>query len=224
MKYQIEGTPFPVLICTLNAKETVICETGAMLWMSSNMKMNTGTGGGIGKMFSRAISGESLFQSSYTAEGGEGLIAFGVNSPGEIIPLEIDASHSVIAQKGAFLASEETISSGITFQKKLGAGFFGGEGFILQKFTGKGHVFLAIDGGMISYDLASGEQLIIDTGAFAFAEETVRVDVQMVKGLGNIIAGGEGMFNTTLIGPGKVWLQTMPLSTTVQAIARFLPK
>ncbi|MDR2808566.1 MAG: TIGR00266 family protein [Spirochaetaceae bacterium] len=224
MKYQIEGTPFPVLICTLDAGETVVCETGAMLWMSSNMKMNTGSGGGIGKIFSRAVSGEALFQSSYTAEGGEGLIAFGVNNPGEIIPVEINANHSIIAQKGAFLASEETINSGITFQKKLGAGFFGGEGFILQKFTGKGYVFLTIDGGVINYDLEPGEQLIIDTGAFAFAEETIQVDVQVVKGLGNIIAGGEGIFNTTLVGPGKVWLQTMPMSTIVQAITKFLPK
>jgi uncharacterized protein (TIGR00266 family) len=224
MTYEIQGTPFPVLICQLNASESMACQTGAMLWMSANVRMNTNTGGGLGKMFSRALTGESLFQNQYTAEGQPGMIAFGTRIPGEIIPVEISPHQTVVAQKGAYLASAPGISIEIALQKNIGAGFFGGDGFILQKFKGSGSVFLAVDGATVNYALAPGEQLVIDTEAFAFAEETVRVDVQMVKGLGNIIAGGEGLFNTTVTGPGRVWLQTMPISSLAQSISNLLPK
>ncbi|GHU22981.1 TIGR00266 family protein [Spirochaetia bacterium] len=222
MKYEIKGSTYPVAICYLESGEQVTCQSGAMLWMSTNMKMNTGTGGGIGKIFSRAISGEGLFQNTYTAEGGPGMIAFGTTAPGEIVPIDV-SKQSIIAQKGAFLASELSVQSEITLQKKLGASFFGGEGFILQKFTGYGTVLLSIDGTTVKYSLRAGEQMILDTGAFAFAESSITVDVQMIKGIGNIVAGGEGLFNTLVTGPGSLWLQTLPLSVFAQTISKFIP-
>ncbi|MDR1868043.1 MAG: TIGR00266 family protein [Treponema sp.] len=217
MRYTIQGNPFPVVICEILNREQVVCQPGAMLWMSRTMRMGTDTGGGIGKMFSRALSQESLFQNTYTAEGGEGTIAFGMRLPGTIIPLDVERQ-PIIAQKGAFLAAEKTVNMDIAFQKKLGAGFFGGEGFLLQRFSGFGTVFLEIEGSIVQQNLKAGEQLLIDTGAFAFAEASVSVDVEMVKGVGNILAGGEGLFHTIVSGPGKLWLQTLPLKTFIQSI------
>jgi len=224
MQYKIEGAPFPVVMCELNAGEQIACQSGAMAWMSENMRMHTNAGNsGLGGIFSRIVSGESLFQNMYTAEGGPGSIAFAAQAPGEVIAADISPQRSIVAQKGAYIASELGVHIEIALQK-LGAGFFGGEGFILQKFTGSGTVFLGIDGTTVDYNLSPGEKLIIDTGVFAAAESTVSVDIQMVKGLGNIIAGGEGVFNTTVTGPGKIWLQTMPLSTFAQALFKILPK
>jgi uncharacterized protein (TIGR00266 family) len=224
MQYRIEGTPFPVVMCELAENEQVACQSGAMAWMSDNMRMNTNAGNsGIGGLFSRMVSGESLFQNVYTAVGGVGSIAFGAEAPGDIIAAEISPYNSIVAQKGAYIASELGVRIEIALQK-LGAGFFGGDGFILQKFTGGGTVFLGIDGTTVNYELAAGERLIVDTGAFAAAESTVSIDVQMTKGLGNIIAGGEGLFSTTVTGPGKIWLQTMPLTTFAKALFKMLPK
>jgi uncharacterized protein (TIGR00266 family) len=224
MQYKIEGTPFPVVMCELNAGEQIACQSGAMAWMSENMRMRTNAGNnGLGGILSRMVSGESLFQNLYTAEGAPGSIAFSAQAPGEIIAAVISPQKSIVAQKGAYIASELGVHTEIALQKP-GAGFFGGDGFVMQKFTGSGIVFLGIDGTTVNYDLAVGEKLIIDTGAFAAAESTVSIDIQMVKGLGNIIAGGEGVFNTTVTGPGRIWLQTMPMSTFAQAIYKILPK
>jgi uncharacterized protein (TIGR00266 family) len=196
-----------------------------MAWMTQNVKMKTNAGGGgLGGIFSRVATGESLFQNQYTAERGTGHIAFRAEAPGEIIPVEISPYKSVVAQKGAFIAAETGVNIEIAFQKSLGAGFFGGEGFILQRFTGSGMVFLGIDGTAVDYNLDAGETMIMDTGTFAAAESTVSVDVEMVRGLGNILAGGEGLFNTKATGPGKIWLQTMPLSSLAQTIFKMLPK
>ncbi|MDR0411719.1 MAG: TIGR00266 family protein [Treponema sp.] len=225
MTYQIVGTPFPVVICELEAGESMTCQAGAMAWMTKNIRMNTNTGGGgLGGIFSRVMTGESLFQNRYTAERGTGSIAFRAEAPGEIIAVEINARKSIISQKGAFIAAETGVNVEIALQKSLGAGFFGGEGFILQRFTGNGMVFLGIDGTAVDYTLDAGETMIMDTGTFAAAENTVSVDVEMVRGLGNMVAGGEGLFNTKATGPGKIWLQTMPLSSFAQAILKMLPK
>ncbi|MDR0644970.1 MAG: TIGR00266 family protein [Treponema sp.] len=223
MTYQIVGAPFPVVICELEAGESMACQTGAMAWMTQNVRMKTNTGG-LGGIFSRVATGESLFQNRYTAEGGTGTIAFRAEAPGEIIALEIHPSKSIIAQKGAFIAAETGVNIEIAMQKSLGAGFFGGEGFILQRFTGNGVVFLGIDGTVVDYYLEAGETMVMDTGTFAAAESTVSVDVEMIHGLGNVLAGGEGMFNTKAVGPGKIWLQTMPLSSFAQSILKMLPK
>ena len=174
-------------------------------------------------MFSRAVSGESIFQNKYTAMGGAGEIAFSVSVPGNILPMEISASRTIVAQKSAYLASSPSVELSIFFQKKIGAGFFGGEGFIMQKLSGRGMAFLEIDGSAVEYDLGPGQQLIVDTGNLAMMDETCSIDIQSVKGVKNALFGGEGMFNTVVTGPGHVVLQTMPLSAFAGSIASVLP-
>ena len=218
MKYEIRGGVFPVVICELENGEKMITEKGAMSWMSPNMKMET-VGGGLGKMFSKAFSGESMFQNSYTAQGGPGMIAFGSCFPGKILPVEIRPDKELIVQKSAFLASEAGVELSIHFNKKLGAGFFGGEGFIMQRLSGSGIVFLEIDGELVEYALAPGQQMVIDTGNVAAFDSTVSIDIQQVPGIKNKLLGGEGLFNTVLTGPGRIWLQTMPVTNLASAIA-----
>lgn len=222
MRYEIKGGAFPVVICYLESGEQMITEKGSMVWQSPNITMDT-TGGGIGRMFSRAFSGESMFQNVFTAQGGPGMIAFGSSFPGKIIPLSIGPGKEMVLQKKAFLASEAGIDLDIYFSKKLGAGFFGGEGFIMQKLSGQGMAFVEIDGELIEYELASGQQIIVDTGNVAGFEAGVSIDIRQVAGLKNKMLGGEGFFNTVLTGPGKIWLQTMPISGVADAIKPFLP-
>lgn len=221
MKYEIKGTPLPVVICTLDPNETIKCESGGMSWMSPNMKMSTNAGGGIGKAFSRMFSGESMFQNTYTAQDGAGMIAFASSFPGEIIAMEVTPDKPIIAQKSAFLASSEGVDMSIHFQKKLGSGFFGGEGFIMQKFSGNGVVFLEIDGSVIEYNLAAGQSMLLDTGHLAIMENSVSIDIETVKGVGNVLFGGEGLFNTKVTGPGKIWVQTMPVSSVAGSLAPY---
>ncbi len=222
MNYQIKGEPMPVVICNLNAGETMITEKGSMVWMSPNMEMQT-SAGGLGKAFGRMFSGESIFQNFYTAKGGPGMIAFASSFPGAIRAVEISPDRPVIAQKSAFLAAEQGVELSVFFQKKFGAGFFGGEGFIMQKLSGHGRAFLEIDGSAVEYDLAPGERLIVDTGNLAMMEESCSIDIQAVKGVKNALLGGEGLFNTVVTGPGRIVLQTMPLSSFASAISSVLP-
>ena len=221
MKVEVKGTPLPVAICYLASGESIITEKGAMSWMSPNMQMQT-NGGGLGKMFSRALQGEAMFQNIYTAMGGDGMIAMGSSFPGDIMVLDVSQG-SVIAQKSAFLASENTVTQEIFFKKKLGAGLFGGEGFIMQKFSGSGKVILEIDGSVMMYQLEAGQSMLIDTGCLAVMDATVNMEIESVKGLGNKLLGGEGFFNTKVTGPGRIWLQTMPVSSLAGAIASFIP-
>lgn len=223
MQYEIKGTPLPAVICSVNENESLKTEKGAMSWMSPNMQMSTNAGGGVGKAFSRMFSGESMFQNVYTAQGGAGMIAFASSFPGEILAIPVSASNSIVAQKSAFLACEEGVDMSIFFQKKVGSGFFGGEGFIMQKFSGNGIVFLEIDGSVITYELQAGQSMLVDTGYLAAMDETVSVDIQSVKGVGNVLFGGEGLFNTRVTGPGKIWLQTMPASAVARILVPYLP-
>ena len=221
MKYEIKGGNFPVVTCTLSSGEQMITEKGSMVWMSANIDMET-QGGGLGKMFSKAFSGESMFQNIYTARG-EGMITFGSSFPGQIIPLQVSPGREMILQKSAFLASETGVNLSIFFNKKLGAGLFGGEGFIMQKISGQGIAFVEIDGELVEYDLKPGEALVVDTGNVAGFESTVSMDIRQVPGLKNKLLGGEGLFNTHLTGPGKVWLQTMPIANVAMALKGFFP-
>ncbi len=223
MNYQIYGEPMPVVVCNLDPNETVICESGAMSWMSPNMQMQT-VGGGAGKVLGRMFSGENAFQNHYTAQGGPGMIAFASSFPGSIRAVEITPDHPIICQKKAFLASTAGVELSVHFQKKLGAGFFGGEGFVMQKLSGQGIAFLEIDGSTMEYNLAPGQQMVLDTGYLAMMEASVQVDVQTVKGIKNMMLGGEGMFNTVVTGPGKITLQTMPIAGFVGLISGLLPK
>lgn len=222
MDYKIIGEPMPVVTCELEPGEAMITEKGSMVWMSPNMEMQTNAGG-LGKAFGRMFSGESIFQNVYTARSGRGMITFGSSFPGAIRAVEITPDHPVIVQKSAFLAATAGVELSVFFQKKVGAGFFGGEGFIMQKLSGRGLAFLEIDGSAVEYELAAGEQLIVDTGYLAMMDESCSLDIQSVKGVKNMLFGGEGLFNTVVTGPGKIILQTMPLSSFAGTIAACLP-
>ena len=222
MKYEIQGEPMPVVICSLDSGESIDCESGSMAWMSANMEMAT-KGGGAKKMLGKMFSGESIFQNTYSAVGGPGLIAFASSFPGSIRAVEIGPNHSVVVQKGGYLASEPGVELSVFFQKKGMSGFFGGEGFIMQQLSGNGMAFVELDGSIVEYELASGQQMIVDTGYVAMMDATCKLDVVKVKGMKNILLGGEGLFNTVVTGPGKVWLQTMPRTTFASIIASMVP-
>ena len=223
MNYTIEGEPLPAVICNLEDGETMITEKGAMSWMSPNMQMETTSNGGIGKMFGRAFSGESMFVNRYTARNGNGLIAFASSFLGSIRAFNIAPGQEIIAQKSAFLASTAGVELSVFFQKRVASGFFGGEGFIMQKLSGNGVVFLEFDGYIKEYELAPGQQIIIDTGYLAAMTPTCSVEIQTVPGVKNILFGGEGLFNTVVTGPGRIWLQSMPVTQLAGAIRPYIP-
>ena len=221
MRYEIKGGAFPVVICELEDGEKMTTEKGSMVWMSPNMQMET-RGGGLGKMFSKAFSGESMFQNIYTARGA-GMIAFGSSFPGQIKALDIAPGQEMILQKGAFLAAEEGVELSIHFKKNLATGFFGGEGFIMQRLSGRGMAFAEIDGELVEYDLKPGQQIIVDTGNVAGYTAGVQMEIRQVPGLKNKLLGGEGLFNTVLTGPGRIWLQTMPIYSVAASIRPYIP-
>ena len=223
MNYEIKGGNLPVVLCTLQPGETMVTESGAMSWMSPNMKMETGAKGGLGGAFGRMFSGESIFQNRYTAQKSEGLIAFASSFPGEIRAVDIAPGHSIVVQKRGFLACTEGVELSVFFQKKFGTGFFGGEGFIMQKLSGHGMAFLEIDGSAVEYTLAPGQQIIVDTGNLAMVDATCQIDIQTVRGAKNVLFGGEGLFNTVVTGPGRVVLQTMALPAFASALIPYLP-
>lgn len=222
IKYEIEGGNLPVVICYPEQGQTLCTERGAMSWMSPNMKMITNTGGGIGKMFGRLFSGESIFLNEYTPEFGNGMIAFASSFPGSIIPYQITPGNGIIVQKRGFLAMEKGLELSIYFQKRLGRGLFGGEGFIMQRISGNGIAFLEIDGYCKEYTLAHGESIIVDTGYLAAMTETCTMDIQTVKGVKNMFFGGEGIFHTRITGPGKVYIQSMPISHMAEVLQPYI--
>ncbi len=224
MQYRIIGEPLPVVICDLADGETVITEKGGMSWMSPNMKMSTGSNGGIGKAFGRMFAGESFFQNKYTAQGGPGQIAFASSFPGSIRAFQIAPGKEMIVNKIGFLASEASVELSVFFQKKLGAGIFGGEGFVMQRLSGNGVAFVEIDGYAVEYDLAPGQRMVLDTGVLSAMETTCTMSVETVPGVKNMLFGGEGLFNTVVTGPGKIILQTMPISGVAAALSGFFPK
>ena len=223
MRYTIEGEPLPVVICDLEAGDTMITESGAMSWMTPNMKMETTSGGGIGKMFGRAFSGESIFLNRYTAQGGAGTIAFASSFPGSIRAFEIGPGQEIIAQKAAFLAGTSGVDLSVYFQKRLGSGFFGGEGFIMQKLSGNGLAFLEFDGYVKEYELQPGQQMVIDTGYLAAMTGSCQMEIKTVPGIKNKFFGGEGFFKTVITGPGKIWLQSMPIAQVAGVLSPYFP-
>ena len=223
IKYEIEGGSLPVLICYPELGETLCTQSGAMSWMSPNMQMNTNSGGGIKKALGRFFSGDSLFMNEYTPQGGAGLIAFGTALPGKIIPYEVTPGNGIIIQKSGFLAMEKGLDLSVFFQKKIGSGLFGGEGFVLQKVTGNGIVFIEIDGYCKEYTLGAGESIIVDSGYLAAMTESCSMDIQSVKGIKNVLFGGEGIFNTVITGPGKVFVQSMPAIALAERLLPYMP-
>ena len=222
--YQIVGTTLQAVIIQLEPGQVVFSESGNMAWMSGNCTFNTTTGGGLGGMFRRAIAGESLFIVDFTATGGRGIVAFASEFPGKIVPLHLGPGQQVIAQKDAFMCAEKSVQIEMHFRRKLGAGFFGGEGFVLQRLTGPGVAFVELDGEIVEYTLEPDQVLKVDTGHVAMFEPTVQFDIEMVRGFKNILFGGEGLFLATLRGPGRVWLQTMPAMNLAKKLAQYLPR
>lgn len=222
IRYEIEGGNLPVVICYPEAGQTLCTEGGAMSWMSPNMRMDTNTGGGVKKMLGRMFSGESLFLNEYTAEGDGGMIAFAASFPGSIIPYHVTPGNGIIVQKRGFLAMEKSLELSVYLQKKLSKGFFGGEGFIMQRITGDGLVFLEIDGHCKEYDLAAGQSIIVDTGYLAAMSESCTMDIETVRGAKNIFLGSEGLFHTRVTGPGKVYIQSMPIINMAERLTPYI--
>lgn len=223
MQYKIEGTVLQMLEIQLGQGESVYTESGGMAWMSDGIEMSTNTRGGLMAGLGRALAGESLFMTTYQNTRGPGKIVFTPEAPGKVVDINLAAGQSLICQKDAFMCAAESVKLEMHFRRRLGAGLFGGEGFILQKVTGPGMVFFEIPGEVTTYDLAAGERIKVDPGHIAIFDPTVQYDIAMVKGIKNIFFAGEGLFLATLTGPGRVWLQTMPLANLAASISRYIP-
>ncbi|MBQ8338247.1 MAG: TIGR00266 family protein [Oscillospiraceae bacterium] len=223
MQYKIAGEPLSVVICDLENGEGMITERGSMSWMSPNMKMETTSNGGLGKALGRMFAGEALFQNRFTAVGGPGQIAFAASFPGSIKVFNISPGNEIIVQKSGFLAGEPGVNLSVHFQKKLGAGFFGGEGFVMQKLSGMGTAFVEIDGHACEYRLEAGQSIIVDTGYLAAMDASCTMDIVTVPGVKNMLFGGEGIFHTVVKGPGRVILQTMPINAFAGTLRPFMP-
>jgi len=223
MRYEIKGTMLPSVDVYLDAGESVYTESGGMAWMKGDIEMKTSTRGGLLAGLGRSLAGESLFMTTYACKSGTGMVTFTPEAPGRILVFELEVGQSLICQKDAFMTAQETVKLEMHFRKRLGAGLFGGEGFILQKVTGPGVVFLEIAGDVRDYALEAGEVIKVDPGHIALYEPSVDYDISAVRGLKNVLFAGEGLFLATLKGPGKVWLQSMPISNLAAKIRKYIP-
>lgn len=223
MNYNISGENLPVLTLKLEAGEGIKSSSGALGWMNGAVRMSTDMDGGLFKGIGRMLAGESFFFCHYKSEKAGGILAIPSSLPGCIIPMELSEGSGIIAQKKAFMCAEESVGVAIAFTKKLSTGFFGGEGFILQRISGPGLAFFEIDGAVTEYVLAPGEVMRVDTGHIAMFEETVSYEIELVKGVKNMLFGGEGLFLAVLRGPGKIWLQSMPVAKLAALIIPFIP-
>lgn len=223
MKYDIHGTTLQTLDIFLSPGESVYTESGGMAWMKGDLAMETNTRGGLLKGLARSLSGESLFLTTYRCNSGQAMVTFTPEAPGSIIPLQLGPQESRICQKDAFMVAEETVTLEVHFRKKLGAGLFGGEGFILQKLTGPGLAWVEIAGEVREYTLQAGETMMVDPGHLAMYEPSVNYDITRVKGVKNMLFSGEGLFLATLTGPGKIWLQSMPLANLASKLLQYMP-
>ncbi|MDY0019943.1 MAG: TIGR00266 family protein [Anaerolineae bacterium] len=223
MECKIHGTTMQSVDVYLSRGESVYTESGGMAWMSGNIEMQTGTKGGILAGLGRSLAGESFFMTTYTCKSERGLVVFTPEAPGQVLNFQLQAGQSLICQKDAFMVAESSVTLEMHFRKKLGAGLFGGEGFVLEKVTGPGQVFLEIPGEVREYALEAGQVMQVDPGHVALFEPTVKYDITTVKGVSNMLFSGEGLFLATLTGPGKVWLETLPLSNLAGKLAKYLP-
>ncbi len=223
MDYKILGTVMQTLDVHLKQGESIYTESGGMAWMRGNIAMETNTRGGIMAGLGRALAGESLFMTTYTCQSPDGLIVFTPEVPGKVLDIQLAPGQSLICQKDSFMCAQDTVKLEMHFRKKLGAGLFGGEGFILQKITGPGIAFIEIPGEVREYDLPAGAVMKVDPGHIAMFEPTVSYDISRVKGIKNILFSGEGLFLASLKGPGKIWMQSLPLSNLAAKLARYMP-
>ena len=224
MKYEIFGGSFPAAEVSLDIGEEVFTQAGAMAWSDQSIEMSTNSDGGFFKSIGRAFAGTSLMFVTHRATQNDSKITFSSSFPGTILPFTIDDNHSYLAQKSAFLVADPGVKIDATVNKKFWAGLLGGEGFVLQKFTGNGILLAEIDGSVQEVDLKPGQQIKVETGHIALFESTVTYDIQTVKGFKNTIFGGQGFFLTTLTGPGKVYLQTLTAMDLARSISPYIPK
>ncbi|WP_420595832.1 AIM24 family protein [Deinococcus sp.] len=226
LSYRIFGTIQPTLVVEMDSTHGVFSDAGGMSWMSESIEMNTGTGaGGSGGFLSglaRMVGGGTLFLIQFSTRS-EGQIAFAADFPGKIVPLDLAPGETIIMHKHAFLAAEAGVTLAVTFTRRFGAGLVGGDGFVLQSVTGPGLAFAELDGDAIEYDLKSGETLLVEPGHVAMFDQSVTFDVQMMKGLRNILFSGEALFFARLQGPGRVWLGSMSASKVAHRIGEYLP-
>ena len=222
MHYELSGTVMQTVAIDLAPGETVFSQTNSMCWMNDAIDMNTHTGGGFLAGMKRSFGGGSFFITDFTARG-NGHVAFAPRFPGTILPIALGVGQTIICRKETFLCAEKSVTLEIAWQKRLGAGFFGGDGFILQKITGPGTVFLDLSGEVVYRDLADGERLLVHAGHVGLLDPSISFDIQMVRGFKNVLFGGEGLFLATLTGPGRVALQSMPIMNLAEEIGRYLP-
>lgn len=224
MNYEIKGETVPYVECTLDKGKSLFTQSGGMAWRDPEIEMSTSTKGGLLKGLGRMVSGDSLFMNTYTSLKDGAKIAFAATVPGEIIPIKLASNHpGIIAQKGSFLFAEDSIKLDVALTKKLGAGFFGGEGFVLQDIHGEGLVFLEIDGNVCKKELKDGESILIDTGNVVFFDKTCTYSIETVKGVKNMVFGGEGLFLTKITGPGMVVLQSQNFGQFASKILPYIP-
>ena len=223
MKYEILGTTLQTASIILEPGEKLYSQTSSMAWMSDCIQMETNTGGGFFAGMKRMFGGGTFFVTTFTALD-RGEVAFAPRFPGTIIPFTLQAGESLLCRKETFLCAESSVTFEVAFQKKLGAGFFGGEGFIIQKVTGPGTVWLDLSGEVIVRDLAAGERLLVHAGHVGIQTPGIDFDIQMVSGFRNLLFGGEGLFLANLTGPGRIWLQSMPIMNLAEEIAQYLPR
>ncbi len=222
MRYEISGTIMQTVAIDLTPGETVYSQTNTMAWMNDSIKMDTHTGGGLFAGLKRSFGGGSFFITDFTAQG-NGHVAFAPRFPGSIVAAQLQPGQSLICRKETFLVAQKSVTLELAWQKRLGAGFFGGDGFILQKVTGPGVVWLDLSGELVEKDLVAGERLLVHAGHVGIFEPSVGFDIQMVRGFKNVLFGGEGLFLATLTGPGHVWLQSMPIINLAEEVGRYLP-
>ena len=226
MEHKILGTVMPVLEMHLDPGESVVSESGELSWMSASIELHTSTGGGGAKglfgTLKRAVGGGGLFLTEYTAKGAAGVVAFASKVPGTIIPVEIGGTGYMVHRHG-FLCGSPSVHVTVGFQRSLGAGIFGGEGFILQKLAGPAQAWVEFSGEVVAYDLQPGETLRVHPGHVGMFEERVSFDIVTVHGIRNVLFGGDGLFLAALTGPGRVWLQSLPLPNLAHALSPYLP-
>ena len=223
IKYRIDGTIQQTLLVDLEDGQTIVSDAGGMSWMTRSVSMNTRSTGGIGGLLKRAVSGATLFLVDFAAHGAAGHVAFSADFPGKILPIELAGAQTIVMHKHAFLCAEKSVTLDIFFNRRLGAGLFAGEGFVLQKLTGPGAAFVELDGDAIEYHLKPGEVMRVEPGHVAMFDASVSFDIEMIQGFTNIFMGGEGLFLATLTGPGHIWLQSMPILNLAEEIGRYLP-
>jgi uncharacterized protein (TIGR00266 family) len=224
MKYKISGDNLQLVTLQIGPGEKIFAEAGSMVYMSANINMEAKMRGGLLKGIGRKFAGETIFLTEFTSAGGTSLVSFGGNAPGTIKPIELSTGKEFLVQKDAFLVAEDSVDMSIAFQKRLGAAFFGGEGFILEKLSGTGTVFIHACGDFVEFDLKPDQVMKVDTGSVVGWDGTVTYDIQRVKGIKTMFFGGEGIFLTTLKGPGKVIIQSMNLGNLATALAPFMPQ